>query len=92
MHIYGGQISLPAALGAIHAGDGLAADSAGNVYVGYQGADFFAYIAVLDSKGQLLRTWQVDKRLAGIRVPKVAVGGPGNLVYVAPSADPEPVP
>lgn len=89
LHIYGSEISLPASLGAIHAGDGIAADSAGHVYVGYEGSDFFAYVAVLDTQGHLLRTWQVDQRLAGIRVPKIAVGGPGNLVYVAPSADPE---
>jgi hypothetical protein len=92
MHIYNGAgASLPASLQAIHAGDGLAADSAGNVYVGYEGNNFFAYVAVFDSKGRFVRNWQVDSRLAGIRIPKIAVGGPDGLVYVAPRADPETI-
>jgi hypothetical protein len=92
MHIYNGAgASLPTSLQAIHAGDGLAADSAGNFYVGYEGNNFFAYVAVFDSKGRFIRNWQVDSRLAGIRVPKIAVGGPDGLVYVAPRADPETI-
>jgi hypothetical protein len=92
MHIYNGAgASLPASLQAIHAGDGLAADSAGNLYVGYQANNFFAYVAVFDSKGAFVRSWQVDSRLAGIRVPELAVGGPEGLVYVAPRGDPETI-
>src|SRR3954462_4560313 len=92
MHIYNGAgASLPTSLQAIHAGDGLAADSAGNFYVGYEGNNFFAYVAVFDNKGRFVRNWQVDSRLAGIRVPKIAVGGPDGLVYVAPRADPETI-
>jgi hypothetical protein len=89
MHIDNGAgVSLPASLQAIHAGDGLAADSAGNVYVGYETNNFLEYVAAFDSQGRFLRNWQVG---SGVHVPKVAFGGPDGLVYVLPSADPETI-
>jgi hypothetical protein len=89
MHIYSDRgASLPASLQALHAGDGLAADSVGNLYVGYEGNNFLEYVAAFDSQGRFLRDWQVG---SGVHVPKVAVGGPDGLVYVAPSADPETI-
>ena len=89
MHIYNGAgVSLPASLQATHAGDGLAADSAGNVYVGYETNTFLEYVAAFDSQGRFLRNWQVG---SGVHVPKVAFGGPDGLVYVLPSGDPETI-
>jgi hypothetical protein len=90
MHIYGAGFSLPASLDASHAGEGLAADSAGNVYAGYERSDFSEHVAVFDSQGRFLRDWQVEHP-ANFHLPKVAVGGPGGLVYVAPSEDPETI-
>jgi len=90
MHIEGAGFSLPASLGATHAGDGLAADSAGNVYAGYARSDFSEHVAVFDSQGHFLRDWQVEHGV-NFHLPKIAVGGPGGLVYVAPSEDPETV-
>src|SRR4051794_41858134 len=81
MHIYGDTVSLPASLDAIHAGDGLAADSAGNLYVGYERSDFSEHVAVFDGQGNFVRDWEVGHP-ANSHVPKVAVGGPDGLVYV----------
>jgi sugar lactone lactonase YvrE len=64
-------------------GEGLAADSDGNLYVVYQrsiqGASFWD-IAVLRADGTLFRRF--DLKLGGIGSPRVAVGGPDDLVYV----------
>jgi hypothetical protein len=90
MHIYGDAVSLPASLDAIHAGDGLAADSTGNLYVGYERSDLSEHVAVFDGQGHFVRDWEVEHP-ANSHVPKVAVGGPDGLVYVLPSADPETI-
>ena len=90
MHIDGGSVSLPASLDVSHAGDGLAADPGGNIYVGYERSDFSEHVAVLDSKGHFVRDWEVEHGV-NFHLPKVAFGGPDGLVYVAPSADPETI-
>ena len=82
--------TLPASLDVIHAGDGLAADSTGNLYVGYERSDLSEHVAVFDSQGHFIRDWEVEHP-ANSHVPKVAVGGPDGLVYVLPSADPETI-
>lgn len=90
MHIDGASVSLPASLDVLHAGDGLAADAAGDLYVGYERSDFSEHVAVLDKQGHFLRDWEVEHGLNS-HLPKIAVGGPGGLVYVAPSANPETI-
>jgi len=90
MHIYGAGVTLPASLNALHAGDGLAADSSGHLYVGYARTDNSERVAVFDSQGQFLRDWEVEHGV-NVHVPKVAVGGPDGLVYVASSQDPETI-
>ena len=90
MHIYGAGVTLPASLNALHAGDGLAADSSANLYVGYARTDISEHVAVFDSQGHFLRDWQVEHPVNS-HLPKVAVGGPDGLVYVLPSADPETI-
>src|SRR3982750_1566635 len=45
MHIDRASVSLPASLDVSHAGDGLAADPGGNIYVGYERSDFSEHVA-----------------------------------------------
>ena len=90
MHIYGAGVTLPASLNAAHVGDGLAADSSANLYVGYERTDTSEHVAVFDSQGHFLRDWEVAHPV-NFHLPKVAVGGPDGLVYVASGEDPEKI-
>jgi hypothetical protein len=85
--VVAGSLELPAALAGADI-DGIAADSAGNVYLGVTtGSPVDRYVVVYDASGSYVRHWLIDSRQ--IRVPqddvRLATGPDGN-VYVAPHA------
>jgi len=82
-HVAAGTLALPAAL-AGGRGGGIAADAAGNLYLGVTEGEESS-VAVYDSSGTFLRHWLIDKRSLVLRLDDVRLAvGPEGHVYVAP--------
>lgn len=82
-HVLAGLVELPAPLAGGDVG-GIAADGAGNLYVGVT-RDEESFVAAYDASGNFVRHWLVDRRSLVLRLDDVRLAvGPSGLVYVAP--------
>jgi hypothetical protein len=82
-HISRGTLTLPAALAGAKTG-GIAADAAGNVYLGVTREEE-SFVVAFDANGAYVRHWLIDRRPLVLRLDDVRLAvGPDGKVYVAP--------